>query len=160
MKNKIKEFLNPYLKKGIIDIKAGDTVRIHQEIKIGKQERIQVFEGLVLAKKHGKGISSTITVRKIISGVGVEKTFPLHSPTIKKIEIVKRGKTRRAKLYYLRETKGKKSRLKTKELLGKVVAEKEEPKEEIKANEEEPKQKEETKEQPTKEKVAEEEPKK
>lgn len=104
------------LKKDVPDIRPGDTVRVYQKVKEGKQERTQMFEGQVLARKHGKGISSTITVRKVISGIGVEKIFPLHSPTIEKIEIVKRGKVRRAKLYYLREAKGKKARLKRVEL--------------------------------------------
>src|SRR5207249_3711903 len=89
-------------------IKPGDTVRVHQKIKEGDKERIQIFEGIVLARKHGKGISSTITVRKVIDGVGVERIFPIHSPSIGKIEVVKSGKVRRSKLYYLRYTKGKK----------------------------------------------------
>jgi len=126
MSTKIEKLLNPFLKKGVENIKAGDTVKVYQKVKIGKQERIQIFEGLVLAKKHGKGISATITVRKIASGVGVEKVFPLHSPTIEKIEIVKRGKVKRAKLYYLRGVKGKKARLKTKEFTQTTVAEKQE----------------------------------
>ena len=111
-----------YLKEGIPDIRPGDTIRVHQKIKEGDpsstsgqvKERIQVFEGVVLAKKHGKGISATITVRKISLGVGVERIFPIHAPFIEKIEVVKHAKVRRAKLYYLREAKGKKARLKAK----------------------------------------------
>lgn len=113
----IEIFNKEQLKKDLPDIRPGDTVKVYQRIgevsKKGK-ERIQVFEGLVIARKHGKGINSTITVRKISSGVGVERIFPLHSPAIEKIEMVKRGKVRRAKLYYLRKVKGKKARLKTK----------------------------------------------
>jgi len=105
------------LKKDLPVIKQGDFVKVFQrikEIKDGKtKERIQVFEGQVLAVKHGRGINSTITVRKIIDGIGVEKIFPIHSPIIEKIEIVKQTKTRRAKLYYLRRAKGKKAKLKT-----------------------------------------------
>lgn len=112
------------------DIRPGDTVRVYQKIKEKDKERVQVFEGVVLARKHGKGVSATITVRKVISGVGVEKIFPIHSPTIEKIEISKRGKARRAKLYYLRTAKGKKARLKRKEF-AEAIAE-EEPKEENK----------------------------
>ena len=80
-------------------------------------EKAQVFEGLVIAKKHGKGITSTITVRKEVLGVGVERIFPLHSPTIEKIEVIKKGKARRAKLYYLRGVKGKKAKLKQAEAI-------------------------------------------
>ena len=97
------------------EIGPGYTVKVYQKIKEGDKEKIQVFEGLVIAKKHGKGISSTITVRKTISGVGVERIFPVHSPNIEKIEVVKQEKVRRAKLYYLREAKGKRARLKRKE---------------------------------------------
>ena len=104
------------LKKDLPDIRPGDTVRIQQIIKDKEKEKIQIFEGLVLARKHGKGINATITVRKVMSGVGVEKVFPVHTPMIKGIEIVKRGKVRRAKLYYLREAKGRKARLKRKEI--------------------------------------------
>ena len=112
---KLKSFLQPYIKKNILDIRPGDTVKVHQKIKEGSKERTQIFEGLVLARKHGKEAGATITVRKVVSGVGVEKIFPIHSPLIVKIEIIKRGKVRRAKLYYLREAKGKKARLKRKE---------------------------------------------
>jgi len=94
------------------DIRPGDTIRVSQTIKEGDKERVQAFEGLVLAQKHGKENSATLTVRKVISGIGVERTFPLHSPNIKKIEILKRGKVRRAKLYYLRKAKGKKAQVK------------------------------------------------
>ncbi len=110
--NKIEKFNKEQLKKGSDDIRPGDTIKVHQKIKEKDKQRIQVFEGLVLARKHGKGISSTITVRKLVSGIGVERVFPLHSPNIEKIEIVKRGKVRKAKLYYLRKAKGKKARLK------------------------------------------------
>ena len=114
MSKKIKKFNKKQLKKELPDIRPGDTVEIHQKIKEKDKERIQIFKGVVLAKKHGKGISSTITVRKVSSGVGIERTFPLHSPNTEKIEIVSRGKVRRAKLYYLRKVKGKKARLKKK----------------------------------------------
>jgi len=102
------------LKKELPYIRPGDTVNVYQKIKEGDKERIQIFKGVVLARKHGQGISATITVRGIFSGVGVERIFPLHSPLIERIEVVKRGKVRRAKLYYLREAKGKKSKLKRK----------------------------------------------
>jgi large subunit ribosomal protein L19 len=91
------------MKEEIKKIKAGDVVRIYQRIKEGGKERTQVFEGIVIARKHGNEIGATITVRKEISGIGVEKIFPVHSPTIEKIEILKEGKRKRAKLYYLRK---------------------------------------------------------
>jgi len=112
MDEKIRDFVKPYLKTDLPEIRAGDTVKVYQKIKEGEKERIQVFEGVVLARKHGKGITSTITVRRVIDGVGVEKTFPLHSPVIEKIEVVKKGKVRRAKVYYLREATGRKARIK------------------------------------------------
>jgi len=115
MVTKIETFLQPFLKKEVPDIRPGDTVRVYQKIRADEKEKIHSFEGLVIARKHGKGITSTITVRKIISGIGVERIFPIHSPTIEKIEIIKRGKARRAKLYYLRKTKGKKAKLKKRE---------------------------------------------
>lgn len=144
MTTKTEKFTQSSLKKNLLDIRPGNTVKVHQKVKIGKQERIQVFEGLVLARKHGKGISSTITVRKVISGIGVEKIFPLHSPIIEKIEIVKRGKVRRAKLYYLRKAKGKKARLKRVELEKKTAEKPKEKEEELKKKE--PKKTEEVKE--------------
>ena len=116
---KIKTFLKQYEKQSLPDIRPGDTVRVYQKIKEGSptdgKEKTQAFEGQVLARKHGKEIGATITVRREISGIGTEKIFPLHSPVIEKIEVLKRGKVRRAKLYYLREAKGKKARLKTSE---------------------------------------------
>jgi len=115
MATRIETFSKIQLKKELPDIRPGDTIRVYQKVKEKDKERIQAFEGLVLARKHGKGISATITVRKIISGIGVEKIFPIHSPTIEKIEILKRSKVRRAKLYYLRKVKKKKARLKRKE---------------------------------------------
>jgi large subunit ribosomal protein L19 len=115
MKTKVEQFIKPFLKENLPDIRPGDTVKVYQKIKEGDKERVQVFEGVVLARKHGKGISATITVRKVVGGIGVERIFPLHSSTIEKIEIVKRGKVRRAKLYYLRERVGKKARVKRKE---------------------------------------------
>ena len=119
MTTKIKTFLKQYEKQNLPDIRPGDTVRVYQKIKegppAGGKEKTQAFEGQVLARKHGKEIGSTITVRREISGIGTEKIFPLHSPIIEKIEILKRGKVRRAKLYYLRKAKGKKARLKTSE---------------------------------------------
>jgi len=101
--------------KQVADIRPGDTVKIHQKIKEGDKERIQIFEGVVIARKHGKGVSSTITVRKVVEQVGVERIFPVHSPAIAKIEVVKSGKVRRSKLYYLRTAKGKKAKLKKRE---------------------------------------------
>ncbi|HDJ23392.1 MAG: 50S ribosomal protein L19 [Candidatus Aminicenantes bacterium 4484_214] len=99
------------LRKDLPGFKVGDTVEIHLVIKEGEKERIQVFKGDVIAKK-GSGPRATFTVRKISFGIGVERIFPLHSRMIKKIEVVRRGKVRRAKLYYLRQLKGKKARLK------------------------------------------------
>ncbi len=98
--------------KNVPELKAGQTVRVHQRIKEGNKERIQPFEGLVIAVKHGRGLDGTFTVRKISAGVGVERVYPLHSPTIEKIEALKSFKVRRAKLYYMRERFGKKARMK------------------------------------------------
>ena len=91
----------------------GDTVRVHIKVKEGARERIQVFEGTVIAKKHG-GIEETITVRRVSYGVGVEKVFPIHAPSQEKIELVRHGKVRRAKLYYLRSRVGKAAKLQEK----------------------------------------------
>jgi large subunit ribosomal protein L19 len=102
---------NFQLRKDHPNFRSGDTVRVHVKIREGDKYRIQVFEGVVLARKR-HGLSSTFTVRKVSSGYGVERIFPLHSPVIEKLEVVKRGKVRRARLYYLRERRGKAARLK------------------------------------------------
>lgn len=91
---------------------AGDIIRVHQKIKEGDKERVQVFEGIVLARKHGGGINATFTVRKIASGVGVERIFPLHSPNIVKLEIKKSGSVRQSKIYYIRGRQGNLPRFK------------------------------------------------
>ncbi|MDR3570785.1 MAG: 50S ribosomal protein L19 [Candidatus Pacebacteria bacterium] len=93
-----------------LDIRAGDTVRVHQKIEEKGKFRIQIFEGLVLARKHGREAGGTFTVRRVLSGVGVEKIFPLYSPMIDKIEIVKRSRVRRAKLYFIREKVAREAR--------------------------------------------------
>ncbi len=103
---------NEQLKTDVPEFGPGDSVKVHLKIVEGERERVQVFEGLVLGRK-GKGVRETFTVRKITFGTSVERVFPVHSPRIQEIEIVTRGKTRRAKLYYLRDKVGKKSRVKT-----------------------------------------------
>jgi len=103
----------PYLRKDLTPFNVGDTVKVHLKVREGDKERIQVFEGVVIAKR-GSGTKGTFTVRKISFGIGVERIFPLHSKTIEKIEVVRRAKVRRAKLYYLRKLKGKAARLKEK----------------------------------------------
>ncbi|MFR2966908.1 MAG: 50S ribosomal protein L19 [Anaerovoracaceae bacterium] len=110
----LKSITQDYLKSDIPAFVVGDTVKVHIKIKEGNRERIQVFEGFVLKKQNG-GISETFTVRKISSGVGVEKTFPLHSPKIEKIEVVRKGDVRRAKLNYMRERTGKAAKIKTRD---------------------------------------------
>jgi len=100
-----------YKKEDIPDFRPGDTLRVHVKVKEGVRERIQVFEGIAIARQHG-GLSETFTVRKISSGVGVERIFPLHCPSIDKIEVKRQGKVRRAKLYYLRKLSGKAARIK------------------------------------------------
>ncbi|MFH1451093.1 MAG: 50S ribosomal protein L19 [bacterium] len=99
-------------KKDLPDIQPGHIVKVHQKIQEGEKTRIQVFEGMVIARKHGKGVNATITVRKDSKGYGVERVFPIHSPSIDKIEVVEKRKARRAKLYYLRTAKGKRANLK------------------------------------------------
>jgi large subunit ribosomal protein L19 len=99
-----------YLRNDIPEFRPGDTVRVHVRVVEGSRERVQVFQGVVIGRQHG-GLRETFTVRKISFGVGVERTFPLHSPSIAKLEVVSRGQVRRAKLYYLRELRGKKARI-------------------------------------------------
>jgi large subunit ribosomal protein L19 len=107
----IREVTQQYLKSDIPEFRAGDTVKVHVRLKEGEKERVQVFEGLVISRKHG-GVSETFTVRKISSGIGVERTFPLHTPSVAKLEVVRRGQVRRAKLYYIRGLRGKAARIK------------------------------------------------
>ena len=101
------------LRSDIPDFRAGDTVRVHVKVVEGSRERIQMFEGLVI-KRQGSGIRETFTVRRIASGVGVERTFPVHSPRLEKIDLLRRGIVRRAKLYYLRNLTGKAARIREK----------------------------------------------
>jgi len=110
----------------IPELKSGMKVKVFQRVKEGDKERLQAFEGVIIAVKHGRGKSATFIVRKISSGIGVERIFPLHAPTVEKIEVLSQAKVRRAKLYYLRGRVGKKSKMKQKEL-GEIVASIEEP---------------------------------
>ena len=118
----IKSIEHEQMKNSIPDLKVGDTVKVHQRIKEGNRERIQVFEGIII-KKQGGGLNATFTVRKISYGVGVEKTFLVHSPLVEKVELVRVGKARRAKLYYLRDRVDKAA--KTKEQIGARIEDRE-----------------------------------
>lgn len=118
----IKSIEHEQLKNKIPDLHVGDTIRVHQRIKEGNRERIQVFEGIII-KKQGGGLNATFTVRRVAYGVGVEKTFLVHSPMVEKVEVVRVGKARRAKLYYLRDRVGKSA--KTKENLAARIENKE-----------------------------------
>ena len=109
--NKLDAFASEQLKETVPSFKVGDTVRVSNLIKEGTRERIQIFEGTVIGR-HGGGISETFTVRRIAYGVGVEKTFPIHSPHVTAVEVIRHGKVRRAKLYYLRGRVGKASKVK------------------------------------------------
>lgn len=109
--DKIQAFVNEQLKTEIPELNIGDTVRVHNKIKEGAKERIQMYEGTIISR-HGGGISETFTVRRISNGIGVEKTFPVHSPNVAAVEIIRRGKVRRAKLFYLRDRVGKQSKVK------------------------------------------------
>lgn len=113
MPNILDEITKEQLRNDIPDFRPGDTLKVHVKIIEGTHERVQIFEGVVI-KRHGSGISATFTVRKISYGVGVERAFPVNSPKIDKIEVVRHGKVRRAKLYYLRNLRGKKARIKSK----------------------------------------------
>ncbi|CAJ1002199.1 MULTISPECIES: 50S ribosomal protein L19 [Bacillales] len=111
MNQVIRELEKEQMKQDIPAFRPGDTVRVHVKVIEGQRERIQLFEGVVI-RRRGTGVSETFTVRKVSYGVGVERTFPLHTPKIDKIEVVRRGKVRRAKLYYLRDRVGKAARIK------------------------------------------------
>lgn len=108
----MEKILTKYLKKNAPDLSSGDTVKVHIKVKEGVKERVQIFEGLIIAVKHGAGLDGTFTVRKESFGIGVERTFPLHSPRIIKVERIKQSKVRRSKLYYMRDLHGKNARLK------------------------------------------------
>jgi large subunit ribosomal protein L19 len=99
-----------YLRDNIPDFRPGDTLRVNVRVREGEKERIQVFEGVCIARKHG-GVTETFTVRKVSGGVGVERIFPLHSPSVDSVQVVRRGRVRRAKLYYLRNLRGKAARI-------------------------------------------------
>ena len=111
--NLIEKLDQQNMKAELPSMNVGDTVRVHVKIKEGSRERIQIFEGTIIAKKHG-GVEQTITVRRLSYGVGVEKVFPVHSPNIVNVETIRRGKVRRAKLYYLRDRVGKAAKVKEK----------------------------------------------
>jgi large subunit ribosomal protein L19 len=111
MQNIITEITKEQLRTDLPEFRPGDTVRVHVKVVEGTRERIQMYEGVVI-KRRGGGVSSTFTVRKISYGVGVERTFPVHTPKIARLEVLRRGKVRRAKLYYLRELRGKAARIK------------------------------------------------
>ena len=111
MNAKIDAFVSEQLKTEVPQFAVGDTVKVHNLIKEGTRERIQIFEGTVIAR-HGGGISETFTVRRVAYGCGVEKTFPIHSPHVVQVDVIRRGKVRRSKLYYLRDRVGKKSKVK------------------------------------------------
>jgi large subunit ribosomal protein L19 len=111
MQQLIEEITKAQLRTDLPSFRPGDTVRVHVKVVEGTRERIQLFEGVVI-KRRGGGISETFTVRKISYGVGVERAFPVHTPKIAKLEVIRRGKVRRAKLYYLRNLRGKKARIK------------------------------------------------
>jgi large subunit ribosomal protein L19 len=129
------------VKKEVPDLRPGHVIRVHQRIKEGEKERVQIFEGLVISLNAGSSADKTFSVRKVVEGVGVEKVFPLHSPLIEKIEIVKLGKVRRSKLYYMRNLEGKSTRLQDEDLTEedkkflKGAKKKAEPKEEVAAEE-------------------------
>jgi large subunit ribosomal protein L19 len=112
--NVVDMIVKDYMKTEVPEFKVGDTVKVHIKIKEGNRERIQIFEGFVLKRQNG-GIGETFTVRKISSGVGVEKTFPIHSPLVEKIEVIKHGKVRRARLHYMRQRTGKSARIKSRD---------------------------------------------
>ncbi len=107
----LQQFVKDCMKSELPELNIGDTVRVNVKIKEGEKQRIQAFEGTIIAKKHG-GIAETFTVRRVAHGVGVERVFPVHSPNVEKVEIIRRGKVRRGKLYYLRHRVGKAAKVK------------------------------------------------
>lgn len=113
MSNKLAEFTKEQLREEKLPFEIGDTVKVNVKIKEGSRERIQAYEGVVIAKKHG-GISETVTVRRVAFGVGIERTFPVNSPNIAGVEVIRKGQIRRAKLYYLRDRVGKAAKVKEK----------------------------------------------
>ncbi|MEO7672875.1 MAG: 50S ribosomal protein L19 [Pyrinomonadaceae bacterium] len=118
--NRLDNIEIPQMRDNIPDFQSGDTVKVHVRIKEGNKERLQVFEGIVIARKHG-GIRETITVRKVSFSVGVERIFPLHATVVDHIDVIRRGKVRRAKLYYLRDLRGKAARIKEKDTRNKAA---------------------------------------
>ena len=135
MADKIQIFNQKNLKTGVPQIKSGMKIRVWQKIKEGDKERLQAFEGIVISIKHGLGKSGTFTVRKMSGGIGVERIFPFHVPTISKIEILSQSKVRRAKLYYVRGLIGKKSKMKQVELADVIMPHSEPEKEEVSTEE-------------------------
>ena len=118
--NRLDNIEKTQLRDNIPAFQAGDSVKVHVRIKEGNKERLQVFEGVVIAKKHG-GARETITVRKVSFGIGVERIFPLHATVVDHIDVIRRGRVRRAKLYYLRELRGKAARIREKDLRNKTA---------------------------------------
>ena len=121
--NRLDTIGNTQLRDNIPAFQAGDNIRVHVRIQEGNKERLQIFEGIVIARKHG-GARETVTVRKVSFGVGVERIFPIHGTVIDHIDVTRRGKVRRAKLYYLRDLRGKAARIKEKDTRNKVAAKK------------------------------------
>ncbi len=117
--NRLDSIENTQLRENIPNFQSGDSVRVHVRIQEGNKERLQVFEGIVIARKHG-GNRETVTVRKVSFGVGVERIFPLHATIVDHIDVIRRGKVRRAKLYYLRDLRGKAARIPERDLRGKA----------------------------------------
>lgn len=113
MEGKVRQIEKDYIRSDIPEFWPGDTVRVHYRFPEGEKEKVHIFEGVVIRKKGG-GTRATFTVRKVSYGVGVERTFPLYSPNLQKIEVIRKGKVRRARLYYLRERSGKSARIKEK----------------------------------------------
>jgi large subunit ribosomal protein L19 len=121
--NRLDTIENTQLRENIPAFQSGDSVRVHVRIQEGNKERLQIFEGIVIAKKHG-GSRETVTVRKVSFGVGVERIFPLHATVIDHIDVTRRGKVRRAKLYYLRDLRGKAARINERDTRGKAATKK------------------------------------